>query len=63
MILPGSTDLYFEVEDNRREMALMKNAELKVIPSDWGHRAGGAAAPTADLRFVDEALKALLIAD
>ena len=63
VILPGATDLYFQVEDNRREVALMKNAELKVIESDWGHRAGSAAAPAADLRFVDEALKALLSAD
>ena len=63
VILPGAADLYFQVEDNRREVALMQNAELKVIKSDWGHRAGCAAAPAADLRFVDEALKALLSAD
>ena len=39
-IMPSSTDLYFQVEDNRREVAAMCNAELRVIPSDWGHRAG-----------------------
>ena len=64
-ILPGATDLYFQVEDNRREVALMKNArhaELRVIPSDWGHRAGSASAPAADRQFVDEALQTLLAA-
>lgn len=45
LILPGSTDLYCQVEDKRREVALMKNAERKLIGSDRGHRAGSAAAP------------------
>ena len=59
-ILPGATDLYFQVEDNRREVAQMPNAQMMVIPSDWGHRAGSAAAPPADAQFVDDALKGLL---
>lgn len=66
LIMPGATDLYFQVEDNRREVAQMVNsrhAELQVIPSDWGHRAGSVAAPPQDLKFVDDALKALLAAD
>jgi homoserine O-acetyltransferase len=60
VILPGATDLYFQVEDNRREVALMKNAELKVIPSDWGHRAGNPMASAADRDFIDAALMDLL---
>jgi len=40
-ILPCSTDLYFTVEDARREAALMPGARLEVIGSDWGHIAGG----------------------
>jgi homoserine O-acetyltransferase len=60
VILPGATDLYFQVEDNRREVALMQNAELKVIPSDWGHRAGNPMASAADRDFIDAALMALL---
>ena len=63
LILPSATDLYFQVEDNRREVALMPRAELKVIVSDWGHRAGSAAAPAEDLSFVDESLTALLASD
>lgn len=60
LIMPGATDLYFQVEDNRREVAQMRNAELRVIPSDWGHRAGMPANNPADDGFIEEALQALL---
>src|SRR5262249_10971822 len=39
-VMPCETDLYFTVEDNRREVARMQKAELRPIPSIWGHRAG-----------------------
>jgi homoserine O-acetyltransferase len=59
VIMPGQTDLYFPPEDSAAEVALLVDAELAVIPSDWGHYAGGGrAAP--DTRFVDERLRALL---
>lgn len=60
LIMPSATDLYFQVEDNRREVAGMRNAELRVIPSDWGHRAGMPTQNPIDARFIDEALHALL---
>ncbi|MDB5776091.1 MAG: hypothetical protein JWP38_2224 [Herbaspirillum sp.] len=60
LIMPSATDLYFQVEDNRREVACMRNAELRVIPSDWGHRAGMPAHNPDDARFIDLALGALL---
>jgi homoserine O-acetyltransferase len=63
LILPCATDLYFQVEDNRREVALMPRAELKVIESNWGHRAGSAAAPAEDQRCVDGWLKTLLVSE
>jgi homoserine O-acetyltransferase len=59
-IMPSRTDLYFQVEDNRLEVALMPNAELKVIESDYGHRAGMPSISPNDDRFLDELLKALL---
>jgi homoserine O-acetyltransferase len=62
LIMPSATDLYFQVEDNRREVAMMKNAELRVIPSDWGHRAGMPVNSPADMRFIDSALTGLLAA-
>jgi homoserine O-acetyltransferase len=60
MIMPSATDLYFQVEDNRREVARMRHAELRVIPSDWGHRAGNPMNSVEDTQFIDAALTALL---
>ena len=60
LIMPGTTDLYFQVEDNRLEVAQMPNATLLPIPSDWGHRAGMPAFNPADEAFIQQALKALL---
>ncbi|HWZ72182.1 MAG TPA: alpha/beta fold hydrolase [Casimicrobiaceae bacterium] len=60
LIMPGATDLYFQVEDNRREVAAMRRARLLPIPSDWGHRAGMPVNNPVDARFIDDALKALL---
>ena len=60
IVMPCETDLYFTVEDNRREVARMPNAELRPIPSIWGHRAGNPAANPEDAKFIDDAVKELL---
>lgn len=60
LLMPGSTDLYFQVEDNRRELAHLRHAELLPIPSDWGHRAGMPAFCPEDDRFINAALSRLL---
>jgi len=60
LVMPSETDLYFRVEDNRREVALMPNAELRRIPSIWGHRAGNPVQNPADAGFLDEAVRELL---
>lgn len=60
LIMPSTSDLYFQVEDNRLEVAQMRHARLLPIPSDWGHRAGMPAFNPEDNRFIDEALKTLL---
>jgi homoserine O-acetyltransferase/O-succinyltransferase len=60
LVMPCDTDLYFTVEDNRREVARMPRAELRPIPSIWGHRAGNPALNPADARFIDEAVCELL---
>lgn len=62
LIIPSATDLYFQVEDNRLEVAQMRNATLRVMPSDWGHRAGMPVQCPDDARFLDEALLSLLAA-
>jgi homoserine O-acetyltransferase len=59
IVMPAKTDLYFPPEDSCIEVSHMKYAELRVIPSIWGHYAGGAANPQ-DVVFVDQALRELL---
>ena len=59
IVMPGTTDLYFRVRDNEVEVEGMPNAELRPIPSIWGHSAGRGVNPP-DNAFIDEALKELL---
>ena len=61
IIMPCRTDLYFPLEDSEIEVALLPNAELRVIPSVWGRMAGGGVNPD-NAAFVDAALKVLLAA-
>ncbi len=60
IVMPCETDLYFTVDDNRREVARMPNAELRPIPSIWGHRAGNPAQNPTDAKFLDTAVRELL---
>ena len=59
IVMPSSSDLYFRVRDNEVEVAEMPNAELRPIPSSWGHAAGRGTNP-ADNQFIDAALRELL---
>lgn len=59
-VMPGRTDLYFPPEDSEYEVAKMPNAELRVIPSVWGHFAGGPGTSPKDVDYLDKALKELL---
>ena len=60
LVMPSRTDQYFPPEDNEIEVGHMPNAELRVIPSIWGHLAGGPGRNPEDTRFVDNNLKELL---
>ncbi len=60
LLMPGDHDLYFQVDDNRAEMQHLKNAELKPIPSVWGHRAGNPVNQPQDRLFIEQHVKALL---
>jgi homoserine O-acetyltransferase/O-succinyltransferase len=60
-VMPGDTDLYFRVRDNELEVGQMPHAELRPIPSIWGHVAGLGVNPS-DNAFIDAALKELLAA-
>jgi homoserine O-acetyltransferase len=59
IVMPSETDLYFRVRDNEIEVGQMPNAELRPIPSIWGHAAGRGANPV-DNAFIDAALRELL---
>jgi homoserine O-acetyltransferase len=60
IVMPCETDLYFRVQDNVIETEQMPNAELRPIPSIWGHAAGLGVNP-ADNSFIDAALRNLLV--
>ena len=59
IVMPSRTDLYFPPEDNEIEVAQMPNAELRVIPSVWGHLAGGGR-NAADTAWLSEQVEELL---
>lgn len=52
LLMPGATDLYFRVADNEAELPYLASAELKPIPSIWGHRAGNPMQNPADAAFI-----------
>jgi homoserine O-acetyltransferase len=59
IVLPCTTDLYFRVADSAYEVDKMPSAELRPIPSNWGH-AAGFGANSKDNIFIDKALAELL---
>ncbi len=60
IIMPSDTDLYFTVADSDAETRLMPNAELRVIRSDWGHRAGNPVQSADDEAVLRKAVRDLL---
>ncbi len=60
LLMPGDHDLYFQVDDNRLEMRHLRQAELRPIPSVWGHRAGNPRDQPDDRAFIESQVKALL---
>ena len=60
LLMPSATDLYFRVADNKAELARLSKAELAVIPSIWGHRAGSPQTIPADREFLTDRVRAWL---
>lgn len=72
LVMPCKTDLYFPVrspstpsaradnlfqpEDSEIEVASIPGAKLDVIPSVWGHFAGGPGLNEVDVKYLDEAI-------
>jgi len=61
IVMPGATDLYFHVDDSAYEVEHMPKAQLRPIPSVWGHYAGSGRDPAAT-KFINSALHELLAA-
>lgn len=59
LIMPSKTDLYFPPEDSETEVSHLRDAKLHVIPSIWGHVAGGSANPP-DVAFITEKITEFL---
>jgi homoserine O-acetyltransferase len=60
IIMPSTTDLYFTLHDSEIETAMMPNAELRPIRSNWGHRAGNPQQSQQDTTAIQQAVKTLL---
>ncbi|QPF86227.1 alpha/beta fold hydrolase [Bradyrhizobium genosp. L] len=63
LLMPGSTDRYFDMRDNADELRRLVNARsavLHAIPSIHGHRAGNPVKNAADRAFINAEILALL---
>jgi homoserine O-acetyltransferase len=60
LLLPGETDLYFRVADNADELAYLRHAALKPIPSIWGHAAGAPSGLAMEAAFMKSQVHAWL---
>ncbi len=61
IVMPTSTDLYFQVEDNRLEVAQIPNATLRVHETDWGHCAASGHNDPSFHHAFDQAVADLLV--
>jgi homoserine O-acetyltransferase len=57
LLMPSTTDLYFRVADNEAELPFLAHAELRPIPSIWGHRAGNPVLNPEDANFIKTAVR------
>ena len=48
---------YFRVADNEAELQHLAKAELRAIPSIWGHRAGNPSTNAEDAAFLKAAVR------
>lgn len=60
LVMPSRTDLYFPPEDSLEEVKHLKQGELKVIETVWGHVAGGGGGSKEDKEFIKTSISELL---
>lgn len=61
LLMPCQTDQYFKWEASQKEVAYIQHGELAVIPSIWGHIAGGGGNPD-DTEWMDRRIDQFLTA-
>jgi homoserine O-acetyltransferase len=61
LYMPSETDMYFHIDALRQEAQFISNVQFSVIPTLWGHLAGGGVAP-ADAEFINNKISAFLAA-
>lgn len=59
VVMPGSTDLYFTVDDSELEVPYIPDGALAVLKSKWGH-AAGVGLNKDDSMFINASLQDLL---
>jgi len=60
IVMPGTQDLYFTLEDNRQEAALVAGAELRPIASPYGHCAGAPNRFPRETGLIEDTIRELL---
>lgn len=60
LVMPSKTDAYFPPEDNEEEVKHLTRGKLVVIPSIWGHLAGGGEFIEEDCAFLTRQVKEFL---
>ncbi|GMA32830.1 alpha/beta fold hydrolase [Litorihabitans aurantiacus] len=60
LLVPGTTDRYFTLAENKREAAHLPRGELRPLDSPLGHVAGRPGVRAAEQDLVDHALRTLL---
>lgn len=60
IVIVCDTDLYFRPEDNAFEVSHIKNAELRIYESPWGHCVASPGNDPAFQRYLDQAIHELL---
>ena len=63
IVIACSSDLYFPPEDNKIEVLDIRNAELRIYDSPWGHCVASPGNDPKFTRFLDSAIAELLETD
>ncbi|KAJ5272313.1 hypothetical protein N7478_007438 [Penicillium angulare] len=61
LLMPCLTDQYFTWKASKKEVEYLKNGEIAIIPSIWGHMGGGGA-NQEDIEWMDREIAAFLSA-